>query len=54
MEAVNNLNTTTTASNVVVVKNSKEKAFFLKLRERKMENLKKLESIGLLLNNGTK
>lgn len=54
MEAVNKVKNTTTASNVVVVKDPKVKAFFLKLRERKMENLKNLESIGLLLNNGTK
>ncbi|MCQ2087467.1 MAG: hypothetical protein MJZ37_05315 [Bacilli bacterium] len=54
MEADKKSSMTATASNVVVVTNPKEKAFFLKLRERKMESLRKLETIGMLLNNGTK
>lgn len=54
MGTKNKSSMTATTSNVVVVTNPKEKAFFFKLRERKMESLRKLEAIGMILNNVTK
>jgi len=44
----------TTKTTYIVVEDPKMKAFLLKLRERSVENLKKLEEIGRSLNNGTK